>query len=80
MKTTLVVSLAVIAQAIANTLLSKGMKIVASMPSFHEGFSLLMLAYALKNPFIWGGIVLLIIFLRAFFPPSPGPTSATSFP
>lgn len=66
MKTTLVVSLAVIAQAVANTLLSKGMKIIASMPSFHQGFSLVMLAYALKNPFIWGGIVLLIVFFACF--------------
>ena len=62
MKTALVVSLAVLAQAIANTLLSKGMKIVAAMPSFQGGFSLVMLAYALKNPYIWGGIVLLILF------------------
>lgn len=66
MKTTLVVSLAVIAQAIANTLLSRGMKIVAALPSFHEGFSPVMLAYALKNPFIWGGIVLLIVYFACF--------------
>ncbi|MGC8494897.1 MAG: EamA family transporter [Syntrophobacteraceae bacterium] len=66
MKTALVVSLAVIAQAIANTLLSKGMKIVAALPAFHEGFSLVMLAYALQNPFIWGGIVLLIVYFACF--------------
>ena len=66
MKTALVVSLAVLAQAIANTLLSKGMKIVAAMPSFQGGFSLVMLAYALKNPYIWGGIVLLILFFACF--------------
>ena len=57
MKTVLVVSLAVIAQATANTLLSKGMKVIASMPAFSDGFSLMMLAYALKSPFIWGGII-----------------------
>jgi drug/metabolite transporter (DMT)-like permease len=66
MKTTLVITLAVIAQAVANTLLSKGMKVIASMPSFSDGFSLIMLAYALKNPFIWGGIVLQIVFFGCF--------------
>jgi len=66
MKTVLVVSLAVIAQAVANTMLSKGMKVIASMPSFSGGFSLVMLAYALKSPFIWGGIVLLIVFFACF--------------
>ncbi len=66
MKTALVVSLAVIAQAVANTLLSKGMKVIASMPSFSDGFSLIMLAYALKSPFIWGGILLLIVFFACF--------------
>ncbi len=66
MKTFLVVSLAVIAQAVANTLLSKGMKVIASMPSFDDGFSPLMLAYALKSPFIWGGIILLILFFVCF--------------
>ena len=66
MKTALVITLAVIAQAAANTLLSKGMKVIASMPSFSDGFSLMMLAYALKSPFIWGGIVLLIVFFACF--------------
>ncbi|MGA2735362.1 MAG: EamA family transporter [Syntrophobacteraceae bacterium] len=66
MKTTFVITLAVITQAVANTLLSKGMKVIASMPSFSDGFSLIMLAYALKSPFIWGGIVLLIVFFACF--------------
>jgi drug/metabolite transporter (DMT)-like permease len=66
MKTTFVITLAVIAQAVANTLLSKGMKVIASMPSFSDGFSLMMLAYALKSPFIWAGIVLLIVFFACF--------------
>ncbi len=66
MKTAFVITLAVIAQAVANTLLSKGMKVIASMPSFSDGFSLMMLAYALKSPFIWGGIVLLIVFFACF--------------
>ncbi len=66
MKTAIVVSLAVIAQAVANTLLSQGMKIIAAMPAFQNGFSLVMLAYALKNPFIWAGIVLLIVYFVCF--------------
>jgi drug/metabolite transporter (DMT)-like permease len=66
MKTAFVITLAVIAQAVANTLLSKGMKVIASMPSFSDGFSLIMLAYALRSPFIWGGIVLLIVFFACF--------------
>jgi drug/metabolite transporter (DMT)-like permease len=66
MKTAFVVSLAVLAQAVANTLLSKGMKTVAAMPSFQAGFSPVMLAYALKNPYIWGGIILLILFFACF--------------
>lgn len=66
MKTAFVITLAVIAQAVGNTLLSKGMKTIASMPSFSDGFSFVMLAYALKNPFIWGGIILLIVFFASF--------------
>jgi uncharacterized membrane protein len=66
MKTAFVITLAVIAQAVGNTLLSKGMKIVASMPAFTDGFSAVMLVYALKNPFVWGGIVLLIVFFASF--------------
>ncbi len=66
MKTALFIVIAVIAQAVGNTLLSKGMKIVAAMPLFNDGFSLMMLAYALKSPFIWGGIILLIIFFACF--------------
>jgi drug/metabolite transporter (DMT)-like permease len=66
MKTAVVITLAVIAQAAANTLLSKGMKVIALMPSFTDGFSLIMLAYALRSPFIWGGIVLLVVFFACF--------------
>jgi drug/metabolite transporter (DMT)-like permease len=66
MKTAIVITLAILSQAAANTLLSKGMKVIASMPSFSDGFSLTMLAYAMKSPFIWGGIVLLILFFACF--------------
>ena len=66
MKTALVVGLAVLAQAAANTLLSKGMKVIAATPSFSSGFSPLLLADALQSPFIWGGIFLLIVYFACF--------------
>lgn len=66
MKTAFVIILAVISQAVGNTLLSKGMKIIASMPSFSDGFSLLMLVHAMKNPYIWGGTILQIVFFASF--------------
>ncbi len=66
MKTALVLGLAVTAQAAANTLLSKGMKVIASTPSFSSGFSPLLLADALQSPFIWGGILLLIVYFACF--------------
>ena len=66
MKTALVVGLAIIAQTAANTLLSKGMKIVAATASFSSGFSPLILAHALQSPFIWGGIFLLIVYFACF--------------
>lgn len=66
MKTAVAIVLAVIAQAIGNTLLSKGMKEIASMPAFADGFSPMMLVCALQNPLIWTGIVLLIVFFACF--------------
>jgi len=66
MKTAIVISLAVVAQAVANTLLSKGMKIIDSNPSFSDGFSLMMLVHAMQSPYIWGGIILLIVFFACF--------------
>jgi drug/metabolite transporter (DMT)-like permease len=66
MKTALVVGLAVMAQAAANTLLSQGMKIIAATPAFSSGFSPLLLAYALQSPFLWGGILLLIVYFACF--------------
>jgi hypothetical protein len=62
----LLVGLAVVAQTAANTLLSKGMKVIAATPSFSSGFSPLMLAYALQSPFIWAGILLLIVYFACF--------------
>ena len=75
MKTAFVITLAVIAQAVANTLLSKGMKVIASMPSFGDGFSLMMLAYALEKPFHLGrNRSADSFFSPAFFQLSRGPT------
>ncbi len=66
MKTALVIAVAVIAQAIGNTLFSKGMKATAALPSFSGGFSIMMLVEALRNPLIWAGIVLLLIFFACY--------------
>ncbi len=66
MKTAFVITVAVLAQAIGNTLLSKGMKEIAALPSFSEGFSVIMLLEAMQNPLIWAGIILLLIFFACF--------------
>lgn len=66
MKTAVVIIVAVLAQAVGNTFLSLGMKSIAALPSFNEGFSLLMLAYAMQSPLIWIGILLLIVFFACF--------------
>lgn len=66
MKTAIVITIAVLAQAVGNTLLSKGMKNIASLPSFSDGFSVMMLVNAMQEPIIWAGIVLLIVFFACF--------------
>ncbi len=66
MRTMFLVGLAVMAQTVANTLLSKGMKVIAATPSFSSDFSPLLLISALQSPFIWGGIVLLSIYFVCF--------------
>ncbi len=66
MKTAIVITIAVLAQAVGNTLLSKGMKDIASQPAFADGFSLMMLLSAMQDPIIWAGIVLLILFFACF--------------
>jgi len=66
MKTALVISVAVIAQAVGNTLLSKAMKGIASLPSHSDGFSLLMLVHAMQDPLIWAGTFLLLVFFACF--------------
>lgn len=66
MKTAIVVILAVLAQAVGNTCLSKGMKYIASLSGAGEGFSLMMLVQAMQTPLIWIGTVLLILFFGLF--------------
>ncbi|MFP5211790.1 MAG: EamA family transporter [Acidobacteriota bacterium] len=63
MKTSIVVALAVIAQAIGNTCLSKGMKEISSAGG---DFSVMMLVQAMQTPIIWVGIVLLVSFFALF--------------
>jgi uncharacterized membrane protein len=64
MKTAIVVTIAVLAQAIGNTCLSKGMKYLASGAG--DSFSLMLLVEAMQTPLIWFGTALLIVFF-AFF-------------
>jgi transporter family protein len=66
MKTALVVGLAILAQTAANTLLSKGMKVIAATLSLRSDFSPLLLAHAMQSPFIWAGIFLLIVYFACF--------------
>lgn len=65
MKTAIVLILAIIAQAVGNTFLSKGMKAVASIGGSDE-FSLYLLVRAMETPMIWAGIVLLLVFFVFF--------------
>lgn len=66
MKTTIVLVLSVMAQAIGNTCLSKGMKSVASLDQFGESFSLWMLMQAFETPMIWVGTFFLLVFFILF--------------
>jgi len=64
-KTTVVLALAVVAQAVGNMFLSMGMKEIASGGA-DDGFSILFLVQAMGNPLIWIGILLLILFFALF--------------
>ena len=66
MKTLLVMAISVLAQAAGNTLLSKGMKSIGSNPLFDGSFSPLMYLDALRDPGIWLGMLLLIVFFVGF--------------
>ena len=67
MKTAIVITLAVLAQAVGNTCLSKGMKSVASSGDLAmEGLAPLVLWHALEEPLIWLGTLALILFFILF--------------
>jgi uncharacterized membrane protein len=66
MRTAVVISLAVLAQAIGNTLVSKGMKAIAAGGSGVDILSPWLLFQAMGNPMIWGGTVFLILFFVLF--------------
>jgi drug/metabolite transporter (DMT)-like permease len=66
MKTAIVLSLAVCAQAVGNTCLSKGMKEIAAASRMGESFSPVILLLALESPLIWLGILLLLLFFALF--------------
>lgn len=66
MKVLVVVFLSVIAQAVGNTCLSKGMKYIGSVFDVESGFSPLVLVHAMTSPMIWAGTLLLIVFFALF--------------
>lgn len=66
MKTGAVITAAVLAQAIGNTLLSKGMKAIASLGSTADILSPWLLVKAGLDPMIWVGTGFLILFFVLF--------------
>ncbi|GKT08290.1 EamA family transporter [Desulforhabdus sp. TSK] len=66
MKTPIVLTLAILAQAIGNTCLSKGMKNIAALSSTENGFFLRMILHAMGDPTLWLGTLLLILFFILF--------------
>jgi len=66
MKTAVVISAAVLAQAIGNTLVSKGMKTIASLGSTSDILSPWLLIQAGLSPTIWIGTAFLILFFVLF--------------
>lgn len=66
MKTAVVITAAVLAQAIGNTLVSKGMKTIASLGSISDILSPWLLIQAGLSPTIWIGTAFLILFFVLF--------------
>ena len=67
MKTTVVLALAVLAQAIGNTCLSKGMKVLAASSSgVKEVVTPMILWQAMESPMIWVGTFCLVLFFALF--------------
>jgi len=66
MKTAITITLAVLAQAVGNTLLSKGMKGIASLGKLQESISPMLILDVLGNPLIWIGTLCLGLFFALF--------------
>lgn len=66
MKTAVVITAAVLAQAVGNTLVSKGMKTIASLGSISDILSPWLLIQAGLSPTIWIGTAFLILFFVLF--------------
>ena len=66
MKTVIFLIVSVLAQAVGNTCLSKGMKAIAASSPSIDSFSLGLLVEAMGTPMIWLGIFCLIVFFGFF--------------
>jgi drug/metabolite transporter (DMT)-like permease len=66
MKTAIFLVVSVLAQAVGNTCLSKGMKTLAASAQGADAFSMGLLMEAMGAPLIWVGIVFLIVFFGFF--------------
>ena len=66
MKTFIFLVIAVFAQAVGNTCLSKGMKTIAASTPAADAFSPGLLVDAMGAPLIWVGILCLIVFFGCF--------------
>ncbi len=66
MKTAIFLIVSVLAQAVGNTCLSKGMKTIAASAESVDTFTLGLLVEAMGTPLIWLGIVCLVVFFGFF--------------
>jgi drug/metabolite transporter (DMT)-like permease len=66
MKTAIFLVVSVLAQAVGNTCLSKGMKALAASAQGVDTFSVGLLMEAMGTPLIWLGILFLVVFFGGF--------------
>ena len=66
MKTTVFLLVSVLAQAVGNTCLSKGMKTIAASAQGVDAFAPGLLIEAMRAPLIWAGILCLLVFFGFF--------------
>lgn len=66
MKTAAILTLAILAQATGNTLLSKGMKGISSGGTIQESVSPALFLEAAGNPFVWMGTFCLAVFFALY--------------